>query len=309
VSYNPYAPSASVGATLDPSGQGIASSDDWAAEQARIGALINSTEGYERWALEQKYADSEKGRQNALQLEQMRARAARYGVDAQTRSEMAQLAQRAKEFEANHDLDVQKFGLSQGELTGYYQGRPTLAREGQQLQEAQYIAQQRSQPNRLFQTMDLEQALGAIRGGRPATQLAQTGVSAVDGLSTDYTGNPYLAGGAGPLPGPPTGQSGATTGAAPDPRLKALNAVMTALPPSATEGLDPNAVAALNAAYAIYKSPGLAKPGSIESLSPTQKATFASAGERLQGYTGRSPDDFMAAYRWNSPGMGGARLA
>jgi hypothetical protein len=286
-------------------GQDYVTPEMWSQWIAQQTAALQASSGFERLKLQAQISDAEKARQNSLQIAQLQSDNSRYGVDQQRLTAIEQLKQRDKEFAANHELDVRKFGLSEGELTGVYNGQPTLAARGQQLTEAQLIAQQRSQPNRLFQTMDLEQALGSIRNGRPASIMPMTGVAAVDGLSSDYQGNPYLAGGNGSTGQAPAGGSGERP--APDPRLKAIKGVFDALPPSVTEGLDPTGVAALNAAYHIYNAP--LKPGTLETLSPTQKLTLQSASDRLQGVTGLSYDDVLARYRRQGIGQGNVRAA
>lgn len=282
--------------------------EQWQAYIDTLKQAYQASSGFERLKLQAQIDDAEKGRQNSLQIAQLQADNSRYGANLQRQTTLDQLRENARQFEANHALDMQKFGLSVGELTGVYNGQPTLAARNAQLQEAQLIAQQRSQPNRLFQTMDLEQALGSLRAGRPATSLARTGVAAIDGLSTDYTGNPYLTGGTSQAAGAaPAGGSG--QGPAPDPRIKAIRAVVDALPPSATDGLDPAGVAALNAAFHIYSAPQTIKPGSLETLDPLQRATLQSAGDRLQGVTGRTYDDLLAEYTRNGVGQGSVRAA
>lgn len=234
---------------------------------------------FERQVQQEKIADLEKGYANSLKIAQLQGDNQRYGVDQSRQTALDQLKQNDRQFAANHDLAVRNADVS----------------------EAQLISSQRSEPNRLFQTMDLEQALGTIRnGGRAQTMPMSTGVAAVDGLSTDYKQNPYLAGGG-------TGSSGggsvsaSSTPTATDPRLTAANAVMKALPPSATQGLDPTGVSALNAVYHLYNAP--LKPGTLESLSPTQRAGLQSGSQRVQQYTGRSYDDLLSGYQRSLPGQ------
>jgi hypothetical protein len=272
-------------------GQGVdyVTPEQWAAAIQQAKDFLKYQAGgatpFEREQAYAKWQDAEKGYRNSLKIAQLQADTSRYGYDQQRQSQIDQLKQNDRQFAANHQLDVRKADIS----------------------EAQLIAEQRSQPNRLFQTMDLEQALGSIRAGNHATTMAMpTGVAAFDGLSTDYRGNPYLAGGAGGsgATGSPTGASGAT---GTDPRIKAARSVMDALPPSATEGLDPTGVAALNAVYSLYHAP--LRPGTLESLSPTQQAGLQSGAARVQQYTGKSYDDFVQDYRRALPGQGSARAA
>lgn len=253
--------------------------------------------GFERMKLQSQIDDAEKGRQNSLQIARLQGDNSRYGVDQQRLTAIEQLKQRDKEFAQTHALDTRKADIS----------------------EAQLISSQRSEPNRLFQTMDLEQALSSIRNGGKASIAPRPGVAAVDHLSSDYTGNPYLAGGGARtqtssaggdmMPGQSaaSGVGTNTTAQAADQRLKAARAVMEALPPSATEGLDPTGVSALNAVYALYQSP--LRPGTLESLSPTQKAGLQSGAQRVQQYTGRSYDDFVDEYRKSLPGQGAVNRA
>jgi hypothetical protein len=163
-------------------GQGVdyVTPEQWAAAIQQAKDFLKYQAGgatpFEREQAYAKWQDAEKGYRNSLKIAQLQADTSRYGYDQQRQSQIDQLKQNDRQFAANHQLDVRKADIS----------------------EAQLIAEQRSQPNRLFQTMDLEQALGSIRAGNHATTMAMpTGVAAFDGLSTDYRGNPYLAGGAG----------------------------------------------------------------------------------------------------------------
>lgn len=294
---------------MQPGGAGVVTPDQWAQYIETLKQAYQASSGFERTRLKAQYDDAEKGRQNALQIARLQADNSRYGTDVGRQTEIDRLKENARQFDANHGLDVRKADLD----------------------EAQLIATQRSQPNRLFQTMDLEQALTGIRSGQRATTMPMTtGIAAVDGLSTDYRGNPYLRGGDaggregtgyggdptagagsvlnGASAGGPSG-TGMTTGVQMDPRVKAIKGIVDALPPSATEGLDSTGVAALNAAFALYHAPTSIRPGTLESLSPTQQATFKSAGDRLQRYTGLSSDDLMDRYYRQAPGQGRANAA
>lgn len=276
-------------------GSDTASVADWDEKIRTITAALQASSGFERYKLQAQYDDAQKGRDNAYRIAKLQADNQRYGYDQQRQTALDQLKENARQYDKTHELDVKK----------------------QDLSEAQYISDQRSKANRLFQTMDLEQALGTIRNGGRAT--TSTNVAAVDGLSTDYTGNPYLSnsGGSSSSGGTTYSASGtssntggsATTSATSqqDPRTKAARAVMDALPPSATAGLDSSAVAALNAVYHLYNAP--LRQGTLESLSPTQQATLQSGSERIKQYTGKSYDDLMAEYANQAPRSGGVRAA
>lgn len=288
MSFNPLPPGGSGSDYVTP--------EQWAQAAATYQMLLRYQAGgatpFERQQLQAKIDDALAARQNALKIAQLQADNQRYGYDQSRQTAIDQLKENARQFDARHQLDVRSADIS----------------------EAQLIAQQRSQPNRLFQTMDLEQALGRIRGGFKATTMPMTDqVAAVNGLSTDYTGNPYLAGsgGAGSAAAPVTNAAAPAAAASPgggtDPRLSAANAVLKALPPSATEGLDPTGVAALNAVYHLYSAP--LAPGTLQSLSPTQKATLQSGAERIQGVTGKNYDDLMSDYYRSAPDFGSVRAA
>lgn len=286
------------------SGSDYVTPEQWdqaiAIYQQMLQAQAGGATPFEREQLKAKIDDAVAGRQNALKIAQLQADNQRYGYDQSRQTAIDRLKEDARQFDARHALDVRNADVS----------------------EAQLIATQRSQPNRLFQTMDLEQALGRIRGGFKATTMPMTDqVAAINGLSTDYTQNPYLAnptltgtGGAASAPGPvtnaaapPAAPSTATAGGGTDPRLSAANAVLKALPPSATEGLDPTGVAALNAVYHLYAAP--LQPGTLQSLSSTQKAALQSGAERVQQYTGKNYDDLMQEYYRSAPGFGSVRAA
>jgi hypothetical protein len=292
----PFTPTGTSQPTSNGYGQGpdYVTPEQWAQALAQAQALVNAKAGgatpFERQVQQQKIDDLKRGYQNSLKIAQLQADTSRYGYDQTRQTALDQLKQADRQFALNHDLAVRNADIS----------------------EAQLIAQQRSQPNRLFQTMDLEQALGSIRNGssgRATTMPMTTGVAALNGLSTDYQGNPYLAGGGsgggGGMTSPSSTQG--TTGSGNDPRLTAANSIMKALPPSATAGLDPTAVAALNAVYHLYNAP--LRPGSLESLSPTQQAGLQSGSERLQGVTGKSYDDLVQGYRRSLPGQQSVRAA
>lgn len=269
--------------------------EEWDRYIATIKEAMTASSGFERYKLQAQLDDAEKGRDNAYKIAQLEGDNQRYGYDQQRQTAIDQLKENARQYDKTHELDVKK----------------------QDLSEAQYISDERSKANRLFQTMDLEQALGSIRSGNRAT--TSTNVSAIDGLSTDYTDNPYLSNSGGSSGS--SGSSGGTTYTASgtggsattsatstaDPRTKAAQAVMKALPPSETEGLDATAVAALNAVYSLYQSP--LRQGTLESLSPTQKATLESGSDRIKKTTGKSYDDLMAEYASQAPRSGGVRAA
>lgn len=277
--------------------EGYVTPEQWREYIATQKAALAASSGFARVQLQAQIDDAQKALDNAYKIAQLQGDNQRYGYDQQRQTAIDQLKENARQYDRTHELDVKK----------------------QDLSEAQYISDQRSKNNRLFQTMDLEQALTSIRSGNRAT--TSTNVAAVDGLSTDYTGNPYLSnsGGSSSSGGTTYSASGtssntagsattsATSSSGQDPRTKAARAVMDALPPSATTGLDSSAVAALNAVYHLYNAP--LRQGTLESLSPTQQATLQSGSERIKQYTGKSYDDLMSEYANQAPRSAGVRAA
>lgn len=267
--------------------------EQWDQYIQTLKQTYQASSGFAREQLASQIRDADEGRKNSLKIAQLQADNSRYGVDQQRQTAIDQLKQADSQFAQRHALDVRNSDIS----------------------EAQLIEQERSQPNRLFQSMDLEQALGSIRSGQRATTLKMpTGVAALDSLSTDYTGNPYLARDHGSVaypadasgsPGMSTNPVGSSSGT--DPRVKAARSVMDALPPSATTGLDPTGVAALNAVFSLYHAP--LRPGTLESLSPTQQGTLQSGSQRLQRYTGKSYGDLTNEYQNQAPRSLGVRAA
>jgi len=296
VSFNPAPP----GGTVTP--------EQWAAYIATLTQAYQAASGFERLKLQSEIDNANKGRQNALQLERLRGETSRYGIDVENSYKIRALEENARQFEKQHALDTRKFGLEEAQITGTYNGAPTLASRAQDIEEAQLLSSLRSEPDQMFQAMDVEQALSSIRNGRPAQQYANvtgrtTGVAAIDNVAPQYGMHtntaPAMASPSAPISGGVSAQPTGGTGA--DPRIKAATAVFNALPPSETEGLDPTGVAALNAAFELYRAP--LRPGTLETLSPTQRSGLKSASRRIQNVTGRSYDDFLADYERNKPGQ------
>lgn len=285
---------------------GAVTPEQWAVHIDTLTKAYQAASGFEQRKLDAEINNALKGRANAIELQRMRDKAARYGIDRDMEYKLKALEQNAQQFERQHQLDTRKFGLEEANVTGTYNGRQTEA--GRQfdaehglnariadVSEAQLLSSLRNEPDQMFQAMDVEQALRGIRSGRPARQYAttgalpgaSTGVAAIDGATANAAGG------------------GASSGQ--DPRLKAAIGVLKALPPSETEGLDPAGVAALEAAFSLYKAP--LRPGTIETLSPTQQAGLKSASRMIQSSTGRSYDDFLADYEKNKPRQQSVRAA
>jgi hypothetical protein len=279
-----------------------ASPEDWDAQIATIQAMMQASSGWEQKKLQAQMEDAEKGRANAYKIAQLSASTSRYGTDAAKETAMAQLKQRAHEFEQTHALDIAKTAT-------------------------EYL----STPDRFFQASDfLSMTNRAAQGQGPAPYGANgspTPKTMAD-WNTLYTGGGSPAGSPAPVPsggktsiysggggggsaapaavtdgGGSGGGGGATAQQQNDPRMGAVQAVFKAMPPSEGGGMDDTDYAALTAAKAIYESP--LRPGTLERMRPGQQAMLASAGKRL----GYHVPDWQAQYNRNKPGQKSVRLA
>jgi hypothetical protein len=145
--FSPYSPGAiyqaqNAGPDLDtPQGAG-AYAESYDQYVGEIQNALQQTSGFERMKLQAQLEDAEKGRANAYKMAQLTAETTRYGIDAQRATAMAQLKENARQFDATHALDMQKFGVA-------YAGAAT-----------EYL----STPDRFFQAADFINMSGRALG-------------------------------------------------------------------------------------------------------------------------------------------------
>lgn len=313
------APSTSTG--------GNVSSDQWTQYMQQLqqqidqlGTSLTANSGYSRWALEQQYADAQKGRDNALALEQARDQTTRYGADLQDQQsknalneKIQELQQNAQQFEQNHQLSEQQFAEGQRQFnvtSGQAQENIGLNRANT---ETQYL----SSPDRALQADQYLNLSGRILAGQPGAAPA-----AVSGTPTPNTeaGFAALQAGGAPATGGQSATAGASTdtspagvaaraagagGAGADGRVKALKAVIDAAPPSTQPGLNDNDNAVLAAARALYST----------NLNPQQFAAIqsdpgtAGVNKSAQGMLGIDNDSWIAQNRRNGIGQSSSMAA
>lgn len=315
--YQPAAPTQvhASGAPAAPTAAGgdIVSSQQWAQYQQQIQQLLQGAAGqgmeWQRQQLQAQMKDAEKARQNAIQLERMRDETSRYGVDQQRATAMAQLTENARQYDHNHELELQRFGLETKKVGLDYAGKAT-----------EYL----STPDRFFQAGNYLDMASRVFAGQPgAAPYGSTG-SPTPKTEQDFA---ILAGGGVPSAGRgsagmpsvgagtngPLGQTaeGRSVGgesqpsAGTDERVRVVAALTKALPPSAGDGLDPTDFAVLGAVNQLYKRN--LRPGEYQTIAsnPDYLGITRSGGARL----GYNPDAWQAQQVKNLPGQQSVRAA
>jgi hypothetical protein len=346
--------------------------DNYSPEQydqliANLGAAFQESSGFERQKLAAQIKDAGAARQNAMSIAKLQASTSikvaqigaqtqRYGIDVGRQNILDQLKENARQFDANHALDMERFGLDKQKHaetirefdvnTGLEQEKIGLQRAGLNLDFAKTATDYLSSPDRYFQAGDyLNMASRAMNGlgNQPYgtwgtsgdTQVAptpktQADFAALAGYDLSGTSGAPAAGtpaAAAPAPAPaaapaadgtpaPAAAPAATPGAAMpqvpgavpanatanDPRLKALQAMFNAVPPSGDYGLNDDDWAVLNAAKSLMAA---RRPGTWERMRPGQQALTVSAGRRL----GADPNDVIANLQSANLGQGSVRAA
>jgi len=286
--FNPSAPAGSwfrpTGATsADPrgitaadqassGGGGTSSPQEWDALVAEIQAALAASSGFARWQKEQELNDAKKGRQNAYKIAQLNAETSRYGVDANRETQLAQLKQQQAQFEKTHALSLAEAYTKYASTPDMRWAAADFDSAVQRTGAGMGVAPISTNPNQpVAKTWADFAALTGFQGN-PSVQASQTTAPAGSG---DPTRSVQPGGGTG---------AGRTTDAngdgVPDQRIKAVNAVVQAIPPSGEAGNTEQDWAALNAVRALYFA---GKPGSVEALGASRRKT-AQAGMARLGY-------------------------
>lgn len=274
------------------------SAEAWDRYVGDLQSALQASSGLQRMQIEAQIDDAKQGRANAMKIAQLQAETSRYGIDAQRATAMAQLKENARQFEMTHALDLKKFGLAYADTATDYL----------------------SSPDRYFQAADFMNMASRYAAGQPGvapygatgtpTPKTQADFAVLaegpgGGTADAQRSNAAQAGGAAPA-----GSGGATVmsaaaagGAGGDARVKALKAMIDAVPPSGVEGLDGNDFAVMQAAKALYSTN--LRPGTLENLRPGQLGILQSAGARL----GYDPKEWLANQRRSGVGQGSARVA
>lgn len=273
------------GAGMTPSTPSAVASDTerWDAYIRMVRDAMQQSAGWEREKYRRELEDAEKGRANAYRIAELQAQTSRYGTDRQTEVELAQLEENQRQFDANHGLEMQRFGLDV----------------------ANAYTQYASTPDRYFQLNDFVEGLGRAGVGSGPSPYGAVGQPQAKGWEQFAA----LAG-FDNLPAVQAGQPGAGMAAAGggqtqgggDPRLKAAQGILKAIPISDGQGMDDDDFAALSAIENVFRA---SKPGTLERFRPGQRAMFASGLSRM-GYW--APDAIEQMKR-NGIGQSSARLA
>lgn len=271
----------------------------WDQYLAQIQQALAASSGWERTKLEAQMQDAKKARDSAYKLAQLQASTSRYGVDQNTKVQMAQLEQNMRQFEASHGLEIKKFGLSQAEAYTKFASTPDMRWSAADFDNAvqrvglgQGVAPISTNPNQPQAKTWADFAALSGFDQLPAVQAGQTGYQPAETSSRSVM--------------PVGGGAGATTDmngdGIPDPRIKATRAIVDALPPSGTPGNNDQDWAALNAIRNLYSA---GKPGSLEALGPARRK-IAQAGMARLGY---DPNLVEEDYQRGLPGQQSVRRA
>lgn len=257
----------------------------WDAKVKEFTDALATASGWDREKLRRGLEDAEKGRANAYRIAELQAQTSRYGTDRNYDAEMARLTEDARQFDANHGLDRARLGLDTAKAYTEYA----------------------STPDRYFMLGDFMSGMGRAGMGL-GPQPYGTG-----GQPQMKTWEDFAAlAGFGDMPSVQAGQSGAGAagqgggmaqpGSGADPRIRAAQGILKAIPISDGQGMDDDDFAALTAIENVFRA---SKPGSYERLRPGQRKMFAGGLARL----GYNPEDAISQMRRNAPGQASSRLA
>jgi hypothetical protein len=302
-----------------------------------VAAALTASSGFERLKLQAQIDNAKQAQANALKIAKLQsstslgvanigAAASKYGVDVGRQNLLDQLKENQRQFDANHDLDMQKFGLSKDQFQETKRQFGLTFGEGQRQFDLTYGLQNRQLGldyakayTQFAQTPDMVWALNDFKGatGRAAAGLGQAPLDASNApnpksqsdfaalanygqdtgtwgglqLSSDAAGAPSGGGSADTGTGGSSDQVGATA----DDRMKAIRAVSQAIPPSEGTGHDSQDWAALNAIKSLYFA---RRPGSVEALGQARRKT-AQAGLARLGYSApQVEEDYSRSLPW-----------
>ena len=247
---------------------------------ARLTEQWRESSGLQRRQIESQIEDAKKGRENAMAIANLQAETSRYGVDQNRQQQMAELSERQRQFDANHDLNWAQVGLQRAQTATDYLSTPDRF-----VQAGEFL-------NRSSRILSGQPGAGAGAGLSPRAKTSE-GFAALEG----YGGNGDRQIDAGAAAGP---------GAGSDARVKVLKALVEAAPPSDEPGLDRNSYAVLNAARAIYD---------MGNLTPKQQAAIGSDKEYQQMLgsglrrSGVNADAWWQRQQQTRPGQSNVRRA
>lgn len=256
---------------------------DYIAGQIREAA--GDENEYRTKALEAQMKSAQAARENAMKIAQLQAATSRYGIDAQSATAMRALKENARQFDAQHGLDIAKaytaFASTPDLMFARNDFMSAMGRVGQGLNPAPLHSQGTPQAK----TWQDFAAIAQYNGSKVPGADSGGGTSNGGGSGAGQSAQPAASGG-----------DAAQPAAAADPRLKATTAIMKALPPSDSPGADGQDWNAINAIVEMYKAGNPA----ISKLTPSQQK-IGMAGLARAGYDPvRVQEDFMRS----RPGQG-----
>jgi hypothetical protein len=255
----------------------------------RLDQMWQQSSGLQRKQIEAQISDAQKARENEMTLGRLQADTSRYGVDERRKTEIDQLLENRRQFDASHALEMEKLGID---------------RERLGLDRAKTATDFLSSPDRFAQGAAFLDLSGRVLADQPGAGTYGRDVTPRPNTMADFSvlesgGDPYANRGSA-MPG---SGAGASSGA--DARVKALKAAIDAAPPSSGPGMTGNDYAVMNVARSLYSM----------NLNPQQQAAIGSSKEyqSILGSEGRAlgrnPEDWWQRQQQSLPGQGSARLA
>jgi hypothetical protein len=273
------------------------SPDQWAAYGDKITEMMQASAGWEREKLAAQREDAAKGLANAMSIARLQSETSRYGIDAQRATAMANLKENARQFDLTHELDMKKFGLSYAQSYSDYVLTPDRYAAGADfVNMASRMISGQGGPAPYGSTGDFHAKTPedfASLANNPGSAEAPPASAPAAGASS--VANPGLS---------QTAQNAAVgAGAGADARVKAMKAMIDAVPPSEGAGMNDNDYAVMAAARALYSTN--LQPGSLEKMRPDQRAIYSSFVKR----SGRDWKDYLADYQRGGVGQGRSSAA
>lgn len=260
------------------SGGGQGSSAD-AAEEARrwdeylaaIQDMLRTEAGSKDRQLRMQYEDAQKGRDNAWRIAQLSADTSRYGTDVGRQNLLDQLKQNQQQFDANHQLERDRFGLDVAK---------TYAEYGRSYDDIWALQDLKTGVARASQGLSPQPLTANPTRPQPKTWESMAALQGYGSLPAVQEGQVRAGGGSGPVQAG-GGQMADTNGdGVPDARIKAMQAVAKAIPPSSGTGLDQQDWAGLAAIQNLWFAN---KPGAVERLGEERRRAGMAGLQRL-GY-------------------------
>lgn len=264
--------------------QYIAAYDEYIAKLER---MWSASEGLQRRQFEAQIKDAQQARANEIRIAQLNAETSRYGTDARRQTEVEQLQENRRQFDLSHGVEMERLGIDRQRLG---------------LDRAKVATDYLSTPDRFIQAGDFLNLSGRVLAGQQGP--APYGTTGDPQMKTmgDFA---VLEAGGNPGRQVNPAQAAAVGGSGADARIKAINGILQAVPPSSGDGLDSNDFAVLSAARAIMSTNLTPQQQASISSSKQYQQMLGSAGRRL----GHNPDEWWSQQQRSRPGQGSTRLA